>query len=57
MSFWKPAEDPGTRRLRSWVFDIGCAVFAFAASFARFSFAQTAHPRTCGWLLPWWSAC
>jgi signal transduction histidine kinase len=44
MSFWKPAEDPGTRRLRSWVFDVGCALFAFAASFARFSFAQTAHP-------------
>jgi signal transduction histidine kinase len=44
MSFWKPAEDPGTRRLRSWVFDFGCALFAFAASFARFSFSQTAHP-------------
>ncbi len=43
MSFWKPAEDPGTRRLRSWVFEVGCALFAFAASFARFSFAQTAH--------------
>ena len=44
MSFWKPAEDPGTRRLRSWVFDAGCALFAFAASFARFSFAQAANP-------------
>jgi signal transduction histidine kinase len=44
VSFWKPVENPGTRPLRSWVFDIGCAVFAFAASFARFSFAQTAHP-------------
>jgi signal transduction histidine kinase len=44
MSFWTPAEDPGTRRLRSWVFDVGCALFAFVASFARFSFAQTANP-------------
>jgi signal transduction histidine kinase len=44
VSFWKPAEDPGTRPLRSWVFDIGCALFAFAASLAHFSFGQTAHP-------------
>jgi signal transduction histidine kinase len=43
VSFWKPAEDPGTRTLRSWVFDIGCALFAFAASLAHFSFGQTAH--------------
>ena len=44
MSFWKPVEDPGTRTLRSWAFDIGCAVVAFAASLAHFSFGQTAHP-------------
>jgi len=25
MSFWKPAEDPGTRRQRSRVLGIGCA--------------------------------
>ena len=55
MSFWKPAEDPGTRRLRSWVFDIGCAVVAFVASLAHFSFAQTAHPATCRWRPAWWS--
>ncbi len=40
MSFWKPVEDPGTRPLRSWVFDIGCAIFAFVASLAHFSFGQ-----------------
>ena len=44
MSFWKPVEDPGTRPLRSWAFDIGCALFAFAASLAHFSFGQTVHP-------------
>ena len=44
MSFWKPVEDPGTRPLRSWVFDIGCASFAVVASLAHFSFGQTAHP-------------
>ena len=44
MSFWKPAEDPGTRPLRSWVFDIGCALLAFVASLAHFSFGQTVHP-------------
>jgi signal transduction histidine kinase len=44
MSFWKPVEDPGTRPLRSWVFDVGCALFAFAASLAHFSIGQTAHP-------------
>ncbi len=44
MSFWKPAENPGTRPLRSWVFDIGCAVVAGAASLARFSFGQAMHP-------------
>jgi hypothetical protein len=53
MSFWKPAEDPGTRRLRSWVFDVGCALFAFAASFARFPSPRRRTPRTCGWLPPW----
>ena len=45
MSFWKPVEDPGMRPLRSWVFDVGCALFAFAASLAHFSFGQTAPPR------------
>jgi signal transduction histidine kinase len=40
---WKPVENPGTRPLRSWVFDIGCAIFAGAASAAHFSFGQTAH--------------
>jgi signal transduction histidine kinase len=44
VSCWSPVENPGTRPLRSWVFDIGCAIFAGAASLARFSFAQTAHP-------------
>jgi signal transduction histidine kinase len=44
VSFWKPVEDPGTRPLRSWAFDIGCAILAFAASLAYFSFGQTAHP-------------
>ena len=44
MSFWKPVEDPGTRTLRSWAFDIGCAAIAFVASLAHFSFGQTAHP-------------
>jgi signal transduction histidine kinase len=40
---WRPAEDPRTRPLRSWAFDVGCAVIAGAASLARFSFGQTAH--------------
>ncbi|MGH2449346.1 MAG: sensor histidine kinase, partial [Chloroflexota bacterium] len=43
MSFWKPVGDPGTRPLRSWVFDIGGALVAFAAALAHFSFGQTAH--------------
>ncbi len=43
MRFWQPVEDPGTRPRRSWVFDIGCAIFAGAASLAHFSFGQTAH--------------
>ena len=30
MSFWTPVENPGTRPTRSWVFDIGCALFAAA---------------------------
>jgi signal transduction histidine kinase len=41
---WQPAEDPRTRPLRSWAFDIGCAVVAGAASLAHFLFGQTAHP-------------
>ena len=43
MAFWKPAENPRTRPLRSWAFDIGCAIVAGAASLAHFSFGQTAH--------------
>jgi signal transduction histidine kinase len=42
VAFWERAENPGTRPLRSWAFDIGCAIFAAAASLARFSFGQTA---------------
>jgi signal transduction histidine kinase len=45
MSFWTPVENPGTRPLRSWVFDIGCALLAAATSFGSFSFAQAAHPQ------------
>ena len=44
MSFWTPIENPGTRPLRSWAFDAGCALFAVVASFGTFSFAQAAHP-------------
>jgi len=44
MSFWTPVENPGTRPLRSWAFDIGCALLAAVASFGLFSFAQTANP-------------
>ena len=44
MSFWTRVENPGTRPLRSWVFDIGCALLAAAASVGSFSFAATAHP-------------
>jgi signal transduction histidine kinase len=40
---WKPAENPRTRPLRSWAFDIGCAVVAGAASLAHFSFGQAGH--------------
>jgi len=43
VSFWKPAENPRARRLRSWAFDAGCAVVAAAASLAHFSFSQTGH--------------
>ena len=43
VAFWKPAENPRTRPLRSWAFDIGCAIAAGAASLARFSFGQTEH--------------
>jgi signal transduction histidine kinase len=44
MSFWTPVEDPRTRPLRSWVFDIGCALLAALVSFGSFSFAQTPRP-------------
>ena len=45
VSFWKPAENPRTRPLRSWSFDVGCAVVAGAASLAHFSFGQAGHAR------------
>jgi signal transduction histidine kinase len=47
MSVWAPAENPGTRAVRSWAFDIGCALLAALASLGTFSFAQAArlaHP-------------
>jgi signal transduction histidine kinase len=47
MSVWAPAENPGTRPVRSWAFDIGCALLAALASLGTFSFAQPArlaHP-------------
>jgi len=44
MSFWTPVENPGTRPLRSWVFDVGCALLAATGAFLSFSFAQTARP-------------
>jgi signal transduction histidine kinase len=44
MSFWTPVENPGTRPLRSWVFDVGCALLAALTSFGSFSFAQSPHP-------------
>ena len=45
MSFWTPVENPGTRPLRSWVFDVGCALFAAAGAFGSSSFALAAdHP-------------
>ena len=44
MSFWQPVEEPGTRPLRSRVFEFGCAIFAGVASLAHFALGQTAHP-------------
>jgi signal transduction histidine kinase len=44
VSFWKPAENPRQRPLRSWAFDLACAIVAGAASLARFSFGQAGHP-------------
>ena len=43
MPVWTPAESPGTRPMRSWAFDIGCALLAALASLGTFSFAQRAH--------------
>ena len=43
VAFWKPAENPRTRPLRSWAFDAGCAIAAGAASLAHFSFGQAGH--------------
>ncbi|MGD0066909.1 MAG: sensor histidine kinase, partial [Streptosporangiaceae bacterium] len=39
-----PVENPGTRPLRSWVFDVGCALLAALGSFGSYSFGQAAHP-------------
>ena len=44
MSFWTPVEDPRTRPLRSWVFDVGCALLAAVGSFGSYSFGQAARP-------------
>jgi signal transduction histidine kinase len=44
MSFWTPVENPGTRKLRSWVFDVGCALLAALGSFGSYSFGQAARP-------------
>jgi signal transduction histidine kinase len=44
MSCWTPVENPGTRPLRSWVFDVGCALLAALGSFGSYSFGQAAHP-------------
>src|SRR5580658_7235042 len=44
VSFWNPAQDLRARPLRSWALDVGCAIVAGAASLARFSFGQAAHP-------------
>jgi signal transduction histidine kinase len=49
VAFWKPADDPRTRSLRSRAFDIGCAVAAGAASLGHFSFGQATHAAH----LPW----
>jgi hypothetical protein len=44
MSFWTPVENPGTRPLRSWVFDVGCALLAALGSFGSYSFGQAERP-------------
>jgi signal transduction histidine kinase len=44
MSFWTPVENPGTRKLRSWVFDVGCALLAALGSFGSYSFGQAGRP-------------
>ena len=44
MSFWTPVESLGTRPLRSWVFDIGCALFAALASFGTLFLRPDAAP-------------
>lgn len=43
MSFWTPVENPGTRPLRSRVFDVGCALLGALGSFGSYSFAQAAR--------------
>ena len=42
--FWKQAEDPRSRPLRSWALDIGLALVAAAASLAHFTFGETGQP-------------
>jgi signal transduction histidine kinase len=42
--FWKQAENPRTRPLRSWALDIGPALVAVAASLAHFTFGQAGQP-------------
>src|ERR1700683_930353 len=44
MSFWTPVENRGARPLRSWVFDVGCALLAALGSFGSYSFGQAARP-------------
>jgi signal transduction histidine kinase len=44
VSCWQPVQNPGARPPRSWVFDIGCAIVAGAASVAHFSFGQAGRP-------------
>jgi hypothetical protein len=43
VSVWTAAKNPGTRQLRSWAFDAGCAAVAAAVSLAHFSFGQAGH--------------
>jgi signal transduction histidine kinase len=44
VSFWERAENPRTRPLRSWAFDIGLALVAAAASLGHFAFGEAGQP-------------